>query len=297
MPRLARRRSYLPLVLAIFVALLCIVPSALAVDPGVIVFGGYRSSESPGSGVYTMSPDGSNVKKIAVGMDPSITRDGKKVVFVKSSEIFTIDADGGNLKQITNDELFKSEPAFSPDGKTIVFSAFKPGKSFPQIFAVDSDGSNMQALTGGQAADTEPSFSPDGKRIVFVRGPGASKLVTMPANGGDVNYLTGNFPFSVPDSPSYSPNGKRILFHAVGHNGKDPANYVYSFDADDGSNLDVITKGGNEGSEPAYSPDGSSIVYRRNINIYKMDADGGDVKPLTNLSGNVGGNNSPSWGR
>ena len=294
---MARLRSYLPLALAIFVALLCSVPSALAVDPAVIVFQGFRNAEDPSSGVYTMSPDGGNVKKVAVGKQPAITRDGKQIAFVKAGEIFTMDADGDNVKQVTDDNLDNNEPALSPDGKTIVFSGVRPGKSFPQIFTVDVDGTNERALTAGSAADTEPSFSPDGKRIVFVRGPGDSKLVTMPAGGGDVNYLTGNFPFSIPDSPSYSPNGKRILFHGVGHNGKEPGNFIYSFNADDGSNLDVITRGGNEGSEPAYSPDGSSIVYRRNINIYKMDADGGNVKPLTTLTGNAGGNIGPSWGR
>jgi len=297
MPRLARLRSYLPLALAIFVALLCSVPGALAVDPSVIVFQGFRNAENPSSGVYTMSPNGNNVNKITVGKQPSISRDGKKIVFVRGGEIYLTNADGDSLEQVTNDDLDHDEPVLSPDGKTIVFSGLRRGKSFPQIFAVNSDGTNERALTPGTAADSEPSFSPDGNRIVFVRGPGDSKLVTMPAGGGDVKYLTGNFPFSTPDSPSYSPNGKRILFHAIGHNGKEPGNFIYSFDADDGSNLDVITKGGNEGSEPAYSPDGSSIVYRRNINLYSMDADGGNVKPLTNLSGNDGGNIGPSWGR
>ena len=60
MPRLARLRSYLPLALAIFVALLCSVPGALAVDPSVIVFQGFRNAENPSSGVYTMSSTNHN---------------------------------------------------------------------------------------------------------------------------------------------------------------------------------------------------------------------------------------------
>ena len=133
MARLSRSRSHLlSLALATFVVMLCGVASALAVDPRLITFQGIGGSGT-GSGVFTISPDGSNLKMISPGSQPSFSRDGKTIVFVKLGEIFTMDANGGNLKQVTDDKLENNQPALSPDGKTIAFTGTRPSKALHHL--------------------------------------------------------------------------------------------------------------------------------------------------------------------
>lgn len=306
-------RSHLVLpALALCAALLCVAPAAIAADNGLIAFQGNLRDPQTGQvekGVYTMTPDGKGVKKLGDGVQPAISRDGKKIVFAKAAgpaepgeapdiEIFTMDADGGNVRQVTDDKSTNTEPAFSADGKQIVFVGDRhvkgASKEFPHIFTVDVDGSGERQLTKGQSVDTEPAFSPDGKRIVFVRGPGESKLMTMTADGDDLVTLTSpSDPFSTPDAPSYSPDGKRILFHAP----ENRDNRIYTLDADDGKNLKALTGANEDGLEPAYSPDGDTIVFRRGINLYTMAADGTRVQQISDRAPDRGSNIHPSWGR
>jgi Tol biopolymer transport system component len=313
MPRLARRRSHLALAtVALAAALLCAAPAAIGADTGLIAFQANIRDVQTGQvekAVYTMTPNGKGVKKLGDGVQPAISRDGKKVVFAKAAgsvepgeapdiEIFTMDADGGNLRQVTDDKSTNTEPAFSADGKRIVFVGDRHVKGasgeFPHIFVVDIDGSNQRQLTKGLSIDQEPAFSPDGKRIAFIRGPGESKLMTMTAEGDDLVALTGpQNTFSTPDAPSYSPDGKRILFHAP----ENRDNRIYTLDADDGKNVEALTGANEDGLEPAYSPDGETIVFRRGINLFTMAADGTRVQQISDRAPDRGSNIHPTWGR
>jgi len=298
MARLSPRRSHLVLpALVLCAALLVAVPAAIAADAGLIAFQGNRGGDKS---IFTVGPDGSGTKRLEPGLQPAISRDGKTIAFVKGvnngAEIFTMSADGGDVRQVTNNSSTDSEPAFSPNGKQIVFVGDRRNSAAAgepsHIFIVDVDGSNQRQLTKGQSSvDSEPSFSPDGRRIAFIRGPGEARLVTMTSGGDDLTTLTKHSdPFSGPSSPGYSPNGNRILFGAF-----DRGNRIYSFDAADGKNLVQLTKGDSEGLEPAYSPDASSIVFRRGTDLFTMDADGSGPSQLTNPSG--GSDIHPSWGR
>ena len=130
-------------------------------------------------------------------------------------------------------------------------------------------------------------------RTAFIRGPGEVRLMTISADGKDLTALTKpQDPFSGPASPSYSPNGKRILFGAFAK-----GNRIFAFDAADGSDRVQLTNGDSQGVEPAYSPDGGSIVFRRGANLFAMDSDGSGVKQLTDLGGGEGTYIHPSWGR
>ena len=307
----AVRTRLLP-ALVLCAALLVLVPAAIAADAGLIAFQGNRRDLNNGSvekGIYTMAPNGSNVKRLGDGLEPAISRDGKTIAFVRTVappkgneipdiEIYTMNANGGDVTRVTRDGSTNTEPAFSADGKRIVFVGERgiKGKSNerPHLFVVDVDGSNERQLTRGASVDVEPAFSPDGKRIVFVRGPGESRLMSMSDDGQDVEALTDTRdPFSTPKAPSYSPNGQRVIFYAP-ENGK---NRIFTIDADTGKNRITLTKGDDEGLEPAYSPEGGTIVFRRSVNLFAMSADGTGVDQLTNFEPQDGSNIHPSWGR
>ena len=79
------------------------------------------------------------------------------------SQLFRVQTDGADLRQITTGRLPATAPAFSPDGTQIVFSRLGSG-----IFRVNLDGTGLHRLTAN-VRDSQPVWSPDGARIAFLR--------------------------------------------------------------------------------------------------------------------------------
>ena len=76
-----------------------------------------------------------------------------------------MDADGTNVQQLTDNDDWDEDPAWSPDGKRIAFHSDRDGNY--EIFVMDADGTNVQQLTDNDGWDGDPAWSPDGKRIAF----------------------------------------------------------------------------------------------------------------------------------
>jgi Tol biopolymer transport system component len=147
--------------------------------------------------IYTMNSDGTNVKRLTFtpGYDGGAwwSPDGKQIVYrsnhptdsaelrnyrdllaqglVRPSkvELFLMNADGSNQRQITHLGGANFGPSWTPDGKHIVFSSnYKnPRSGNFDLYLVDPDGSNLEQLTFDESFDGFPMFSPDGKKIVW----------------------------------------------------------------------------------------------------------------------------------
>jgi TolB protein len=175
-------------------------------------------------------------------------------------------------------------PAWSPDGKKIVWSALHEG--FHHLFSIDPDGANRQQLTKDETVDRVPAFSPDSKKIAFCRQPaagGGTDIYVMDADGGNVKLIQENG-----FDPAWSPDGKQIAF-VSGRNGA--GFHLYSMKAD-GSDVTELTTNDNPigFAYPAWSPDGKKIAYtelveNNDLEIHVVDADGKNLKRLTNLTG------------
>ena len=100
-------------------------------------------------------------------------------------------------------------PAWSRDGRTIVFVSWRDGNG--EVYAMDADGSAPRNLTQHPAKDVRPAWSPDGRRIAFVsRRDGNSEVYVMNADGSGKRNLTRNR--ANDDYPTWSPDGRRIAF-------------------------------------------------------------------------------------
>ena len=100
-------------------------------------------------------------------------------------------------------------PAWSPDGRTIVFVSWRDGNG--EVYAMDADGSSPRNLTQNPAKDVRPAWSPDGRRIAFVsRRDGNSEVYVMNADGSGKRNLTRDR--ARDDSPTWSRDGRRIAF-------------------------------------------------------------------------------------
>jgi TolB protein len=159
-----------------------------------IVFTSIRNGDLD---LYTMNLDGSNVKQITheLGYDGGafFSPDGSKIVFRASRpktdeqkkeyqdylaqalvaptemELFICNAEGSDLRQLTNLGKANWAPFYHPSGKKILFSSNHKGTRGFQfnIFMINEDGTGLEQVTYDAVFDSFPMFSPDGKKLVF----------------------------------------------------------------------------------------------------------------------------------
>ena len=161
---------------------------------GKLVFTSKRDGDLD---IYTMDADGKHVKRLTneLGYDggPFWSYDGKQIVYrayhpqtekekadyialLKQNlirpttlEIWVMNADGSNKRQVTHLNKASFAPYFFPDGKRIIFAsnmADPKGRDF-DLYEVNVDGSGLERITYNDTFDGFPMFSPDGKKLVF----------------------------------------------------------------------------------------------------------------------------------
>lgn len=132
------------------------------------------------------------------------------------------------------------------------------------------------------SVNSEPSFSPNGNRIVFINNDGVGTAIeTMKTDGSDRTAVRKDAPFAFPSHPSYAPDGRRMVFAAQVKRGGDWVHNVYTFNPDNGADLDKVNKGDTEAYEPAYSPDSRWIAFHRGDKLFKVAPDGSREAQLT----------------
>lgn len=125
--------------------------------------------------------------------------------------LFTIPATGGEARQLTSGDYQNSQPAWTPDGKSIVFVSNRRQdrhrSSASTIFAIKEDGGEPLQLADDDASFANPSVSPDGTRVAFTGHldfqAGSSKTVelwTASINGGDLTSHSATYDRSMSDA-------------------------------------------------------------------------------------------------
>ncbi|MDR1164656.1 MAG: hypothetical protein LBO66_02065 [Deltaproteobacteria bacterium] len=124
----------------------------------------YVSDQGGSAGIYVTSSSGGAGTRVSPGgksTDPSWSPKGDKITFVtRERDICVMNADGSGLRQLTGGQGVNRHPSFSPDGRMIVFSSTRLGKS--QLFVMAANGDRQQPMIPEfPGAQTLPTWSPD----------------------------------------------------------------------------------------------------------------------------------------
>ncbi|HKP16461.1 MAG TPA: LpqB family beta-propeller domain-containing protein [Gemmatimonadaceae bacterium] len=273
-----------------------------------------RWSAQNGSEIFLLSLSGSGAAPVrlnagSVSRDPSPSPDGTQFVFAVSqidqlgrnqNDLYVVNRNGLNMRRLTSDPGLEYEPAWSPDGRQILFSAADSTLEDHAIWVVNVDGTGLKNLTtalpAGVTVPEHPAWSPDGRRIAFIaRQNQQHKVWTMNADGSNVRQVTTDAGFD--QSPTWSPDGAFIAFSRY----NSPA---YGWDiaiVPSSGGAAVLRALPGDQNVPAWSPDGhyialkgTEVAARGPENIYTMRPDGSGLR-LRTAAVAWGGGVSPAW--
>ncbi len=193
-------------------------------------------------------------------------------------EIYSMNPDGTDQTNLTNDTREDTDPVWSPDGTRIAF--VKGSEGHRNIWVMNADGSGQTNLTPGPEtsgeanAGVQPTWSPDGSHIAYNH---SGDIWVMDANGGNkVNLTPGPGVETSGTSPAWSPDGDEIAFVRGGDI------WVMNTDGSGAVALTSHSAPSQSKNSPDWSPDGTRIVYISGpgSQIWVIDADGTDQTML-----------------
>ena len=267
---------------------------------------GIRLVRLDGTGLHALAPDVPGQYQL----HPDWSPDGRRLVFAEvgfvATDLWLIDADGGNAKHIvdcTTGCSLADEPSFSPDGTMIAFhrQATVDGRFVSTLELYDLASGTTRVVLN--AADDRvffaPRWAPDGHRIVVEnvrRKPGGTAddivagqlaIVDTSAAHAKAQPITG--PDYWPGNPEWSPDGATIVFFRPEEGGNfDGPTDLWTIHPD-GSGVARLThmaKDGGQAIHPAWAPDGKRIVFVSSpkdsgrVDIVTIAADGSDQQPV-----------------
>jgi TolB protein len=223
---------------------------------------------------------------------------GTKVAFVSnrsgSKEIWVMNWDGSDQRQLTRYGSISTFPSASPDGRIIAFTTYAAGYPAIQMFSLDS-GRKLPFYNQRASMNAFVTFTPDSRRIIFssTAAGGPAQLYTASIDGSGLRRLT--YSRSIEVEPKINPATGADLVYVSDRSGLPQ---VYSMNME-GANLRRLSAGTGEATNPAWSPDGAHIAFAwtkgfepGNYNIFVMDVASGQT---TQLTANEGRNENPSW--
>ena len=200
-----------------------------------------------------------------------------------SYDVFVADADGSNLRQLTNSFGYDAEATFSPTGHRIIFTSLRDGDL--DLYSMLPDGSDVRRVTTRLGYDGGAFYSPDGTQIVWrahypeteeersdylslladglIR-PSALDIYIADADGSNPRRLTDNGAANF--APYWHPSGEKIVFSS---NMGDPAGRdfdIYIINVD-GTGLERVTWTEGFDGFPVFHPDGTHLVFGSNRNM------------------------------
>jgi TolB protein len=255
--------------------------------------------------LYFGSLDDTGARKVAREFAADILKQfgaqsllGSKVFFVSDrtghKEIWSMDYDGSNQKQLTSYRSISTFPAVSPDGTKVAFTSYAQGT--PKIFIHSTDtGRKLPFYNQAASMNAPGDFTPDGKLLMLysTAAGGYSQIYSANIDGSNLKRIS--YDRTIDVEPKVNPKtGNDIVFVS----GRSGLPQIYRMNMD-GADIVRLTNGEGEAVNPSWSPDGQRIAFAwtrgfepGNYNIFIMDVASRNTVQLTHGAGR---NENPVW--
>ncbi len=223
---------------------------------------------------------------------------GSKIYFVSNrtgaKEIWEMDHDGSNQRQITRYGSITTFPAVSPDRSKIAFTTYVEGLPMLYIHSLETL-RRLPFYNQKASMNATAEFTPDGRQIIFSSTAGGRfpQLYISNLDGSELRRLT--YSDSIDVEPKVNPKtGAEIVFVS----GRSGMPQIYKMNID-GANVMRLTNGEGEAVNPSWHPDGQHIAFSwtkgydpGNYNVFIMDV---ATREFVQLTHGAGRNENPSW--
>ncbi len=224
----------------------------------------------------------------------------------KEFDIFSMNADGSDVRRLTTNPQTDRQPDWSPRGTSIAYSIDKPDSPVNfEVARMTAAGKKHLRLTvtPDRQASSQPSWLPDGRGILFRRsGSGRVSAIWQMGVFGQSPALR----FAPPQPPlyqSFSPNQRRVAYAGILSPTGDTDRGIFTLNVDGSGPTTLFDIPGAYDSAPAWSPDGTQIAFESNsdvgganpehdMEVWLMGADGSRPTQLTH---NAAHDEGPAW--
>ncbi|MDR2338224.1 MAG: hypothetical protein LBE20_06245 [Deltaproteobacteria bacterium] len=216
---------------------------------------------------------------------------GGRIAFISKTgrfkDLFTMDLDGTNVRQITNDRGLVISPAWSADGNRLLYTSYRA--RLPELYQYTIETGAYSRITRSPHLEISGKYTSNGTVIAAQSIAGITNIVEFDMKGGVVRKITNSIGIDV--SPSLSPNERYIAF--CSNRGGNPQ--IYTMDRN-GENVQRVSRvNSNYCTSPAWSPQGDKLAFvcreAGGFHIYVSNVDGSNPIRLTY----AGSNEDPAW--
>jgi Tol biopolymer transport system component len=234
---------------------------------------------------------------------PVLSPDGSQIAFAAVGDIYVVPAAGGKPVNLTNDSALDTDPAWAPDGASLVYSSDK-NSPLLQLWIRDMKSGQARQVTSLTTQPQGASFSPDGRRIVFFNVDGMWRVAQMSVldlASGEVMKIHDSLP--QPGAPVWAPDGTRVALAGVAPLStrfREGTNQILTISTVGGSDewhaptpmMGIDSRGGGG---PAWSPDGTKMaaIYGGVLAVWPVSRTGAPLGPPRAVTSESA--HAPSW--